>query len=177
MNDAFGQTLGAAPPDQSVRLADVFTAERIQVSADAKSTKRVLEILATLLTKGHKYDIEKVTVFRVLKERERLGSTCVGNGVALPHGRLHDLPCAVGALVRLTDPIEFGSCDEDQVDIACGLLVPINCADVHLQLLSRLASGFRQADLRRRLTSASDAAQMHAVLASCDDAPPFSRMG
>ena len=174
MSDGVGQSSAAAPPVQSVRLAEVFHAERIQISAAAKSTKRVLEILSHLLTKGHHYNIRKVTVFEVLTERERLGSTCVGNGVALPHGRLHDLPCAVGAVVRLTEPIQFGSSEDGKIDIACGLLVPIDCADIHLQLISRLARSFEESGLRGRLTKASDAAQMHAALASCD-AKPFSR--
>ena len=151
-----------------MRLAGVFRIERIQVSAEAVSAKRVLEILAHLLTKGHEYDIEKNTVFRVLMERERLGSTCVGRGIALPHGRLHDLPEPIGALVRLADPVDFGGLDDDKVDIACGLLVPGECPDIHLQLVSRLARICETSDLRRRVIAASDAAAVYAALTECD---------
>ncbi len=169
MSDSAGNQPAAAADESSVRLATVFHADRIQVCAEAAGAKRVLEILAHLLTRGHEYEIEKKTVYRVLAERERLGSTCVGNGIALPHGRLHDLPCPIGALVRLTRPVGFGGIDDDEIDIACGLLVPGNCADVHMRLVGRLARSFETADLRQRVLDASDAIGIHQVLTECDN--------
>lgn len=113
-----------------------------------------MEHIATLLTTETGVDQE--SVFRVLIERERLGSTGVGKGVALPHGRLAEIDDAVLALATLDTPLDYQSPDQQDVQIVVGLLVPENANEFHLQILARLAELLNRPTLRDRLLHARD---------------------
>ena len=154
--------------DEATRLQDIFCAERMQTGVQISSSKRLLEVMSDLFTRNNRFTINKETVFRVLYEREQLGSTCLGNGVTIPHGRLNDLPGALGAIVRMKTPLTLGS-DNQSVLLACGLLVPADRADAHIKLLARLAEGFEKHDLHRQLMDAEDAEQMFATLVRFDE--------
>ncbi len=146
--------------NRNILLSDVFAEERIQVDVHVASQKRMLEVLSILFAENMRYDLSKNTVFHTLLKRERIGSTCVGNGVALPHGRLSELTEAVGAIVRMATPLKLDAIDNKPVILACGLLVPTNCAEVHINILARLAGGFEQGDLRHRMLNAKTAKQI-----------------
>ncbi len=144
----------AAPTEKSVRFDEVFCIERVEVDVAVTGVKTLFDKLSQLLSEGHGCKTEKKRIFRVLMERERLGSTCIGKGIALPHGRLNDLPSPVGAIVQLRKPIKFGDNDDESVSLACGLMVPGDCAKVHLNLVGRLAESFDNNDLHFRLINA-----------------------
>lgn len=139
---------------QPISITDLLDPERIDLDCSIPSKKRLMEHVATMLTRST--DIEQQAVFRVLIERERLGSTGIGNGVALPHGRLADIDEAVLALATLHDPLDYQAPDQQQVQIVVGLLVPENANEFHLQLLARLAELLNEPQLREHLLRTRD---------------------
>jgi PTS system nitrogen regulatory IIA component len=119
------------------------------------SKKKALEALCTLL--GRSADsLNDAQIFDSLVARERLGSTGLGHGIAIPHGRLAQLDTTVGALLVLETGIDFDAPDRQPVNILFGLLVPEACNDAHLQILAGLAAMFSDDDLRAALSSCSD---------------------
>jgi len=139
---------------QTLSIADLLAPERIDLDCPIPSKKRLMEHVATMLTRST--GIEQESVFRVLIERERLGSTGIGNGVALPHGRLEDIDDAILALATLHAPLDYQAPDQQHVQIVVGLLVPENANEFHLQLLASLAELLNELTLRERLLHADD---------------------
>jgi PTS system nitrogen regulatory IIA component len=125
----------------------------IRIGESASSKKRVLEQAARLLARD---DTEPTAeqVFERLLERERLGSTGLAGGVALPHARMPGISESRGAFMRLTEPVEFDALDGQPVDLVFALIVPEDATDEHLQLLARLATTFNDATVRERLREA-----------------------
>lgn len=144
------QTPGMRP----ISITDLLDPERIDLDCSIPSKKRLMEHVANMLTRSS--DMDQQEVFRVLIERERLGSTGIGNGVALPHGRLEDIEEAVLALTTLHDPLDYQAPDQQHVQIVVGLLVPENANEFHLQLLASLAELLNEARLREQLLRATD---------------------
>ncbi|GLQ21253.1 PTS sugar transporter subunit IIA [Algimonas porphyrae] len=97
-------------------------------------------------------------------ERERLGSTGVGNGVALPHARIEGLDQVVAAFARLAEPIEFDAVDGRPVDLVCFLLAPADCGGAHLRALARVSRLLRRQELRQRLRAAPGPEALFAIL-------------
>lgn len=150
--------------DAAMSLADLLTAGRIVCGAEARSKKRALELLAESLTRDDD-DLGQGVAFTSLIGRERLGSTAVGHGVALPHGRVDGIDASRGAFVRLTAPVDFEAADGQPVDLLFGLLVPVECGAEHLAALSTAAAVFDDRRLRDALRAAPDAAAVLALLA------------
>ena len=121
----------------------------------AGSKKRALQALSTLLAGGGAA-ISEHQVFDGLVARERLGSTGLGFGVAIPHGRLAGIEHTVGALLVLESGVDFDAPDGLPVDLLFGLLVPEACNDEHLQILAGLAELFGNAQLRSELRASDD---------------------
>lgn len=105
-----------------------------------------------------------------LQTRERLGSTAIGHGIAIPHGRSAKLDAPRGVLLRLHQPIAFDASDHEPVDLVFAMAVPDHYTHQHLLLLSELAERFSDPDFRAGLREAPDATSMLALL--LDDAPP-----
>ena len=105
-------------------------------------------------------------VFDSLFARERLGSTGLGQGVAIPHGRIKGLREAVAAFVRLGTPVAFDAPDGKPVSLLFILLVPEQATEQHLQILSELAQMFSDSELRDQLTRAQDASGLHQLISS-----------
>lgn len=146
----------------------LVNADNISHQDDAASKKRVLENLSHMLAANTPAaNAEKV--FQVLLERERLGSTGLGRGVAIPHARVPGLPHTIGAMMTLKKPVEFEASDGQPIDIVFGLLVPDESTDHHLQHLSRLVTLFRDADTCEKIRSAPDAEAIFELLLSIDD--------
>jgi PTS system nitrogen regulatory IIA component len=150
----------------SIRIADLLNPVRIDLDCQISSKKRLMEHVASMLTRETHADEE--SVFRVLIERERLGSTGVGQGVALPHGRLAEIDDAILALAILSSPLDYQSPDRQDVQIVVGLLVPENANEVHLQILARLAELLNQSALRDRLLQAKDKNDIFAALSEAE---------
>ena len=146
-----------------MHLIDLLAPARVVAGASVTSKKRLLELLANLLADGRGSEAERA-IFDSLCAREKLGSTGLGHGVAIPHGRSPALSSAVGCFVRLDDPIDFGAPDGQAVDLMFALGVPEHFTNQHLLLLSQLAELFSDSGFTARLRQAPDSASLYALL-------------
>lgn len=140
-----------------MRIAELLTTGRVVCNGVATSKQRVLQWLGELLA-ADQPTLTAASVFDSLDQRERLGSTGLGQGIALPHGRLpHDQ--FLGAFIRLKRGVAFDALDGDPVDLVFGLLVPEQAIDEHLRILAYLGEMFSDAafcaELRAATTSAA----------------------
>ncbi len=135
----------------------------------ASSKKRLFEQVGLLFENQH--GIARGVVFESLFARERLGSTGLGQGVAIPHGRIKGLKDALGAFVRLSQPVPFDAPDGKPVNLVFALLVPEHATEKHLEILSELAQMFSDRELREALAGAADrrdaAPDHHRMAAGC----------
>jgi PTS system nitrogen regulatory IIA component len=146
-----------------MHLLDLLAPARVLAGAKVSSKKRLLELLAQLLAEG---DAERErALFDGLCQRERLGSTGLGHGVAIPHGRSAAIAVATGAVVRLAEPVDFGASDGQPVDLLFALAVPEHFTQQHLVLLAQLAEMFGDEGFRARLRAAPDSEALHRLLA------------
>lgn len=152
-----------------MNIADIVAPDRVRLADDVQSKKRALEQLAEILTQGTPY-LTPGDIFTGLIGREKLGSTGVGHGVAIPHTRLKGTDDCIGAFMRLPQAVEFEANDEQPVDLIFGLLVPNQATDEHLTLLRRLAEMFSVEQTLTDLRDAGDDATLHRVLLSHDAA-------
>ena len=138
-----------------MNIFSLINQERTIARKDAGSKKKVLEILSdTLAPFIPNHSREKI--FEHLIARERLGSTGLGSGVAIPHCRLHGLEAPLGAMLTLRQAVSFDSADNQDVDILFCLVVPEDADEKHLQILSGLAELFIDAELCAQLRDADD---------------------
>ncbi len=154
-----------------MKLSDILNPERIEVQADAPSKKRALELLSSKLAEGRKA-LSSTQVFDSLLARERLSSTGLGKGIALPHGRMGGIDQASCAFVQLREGIDFDSIDRRPVDLLCGLLVPEESTEEHLQILSALAEMLRDETFCKRLREASSREELYRLLTHYPLRPP-----
>jgi len=127
--------------------------ERIGCQFQAASKRRVLQEIGRLLALSTP-PLDRDAVYEKLQERERLGSTGLGGGIALPHARLDGLQVARGAFLNLAEPVAFEAVDNRPVDLVFGLLVPQSATEQHLQLLAALARLFHDKGFCDSLRSA-----------------------
>jgi PTS system nitrogen regulatory IIA component len=143
-------------------VAKILPPSHVVADLQASSKKRLFE-QAGLLFENHD-KIARSVVFDSLFAREKLGSTGLGQGVAIPHGRIKGLKEALGAFLRLAQPVPFESPDGQPVSLAFVLLVPEKATEKHLQILSELAQMFSDRALRETMLSAPDAAHLHQLI-------------
>ena len=146
------------------RISRLLAPSNVLVDLAVTSKKRLFEQAGVLFENSH--GIERSKVFDSLFARERLGSTGLGEGVAIPHGRIKGLKEAVGAVVRLSTPVAFDSPDGKPVRLLVFLLVPENAAEEHLEILSELAELLSDEAIRESLLSQPDPSQIHKILAN-----------
>ena len=145
-------------------IADLLPPTNVVIDLDASSKKRVFEQAGLLFENNQ--GIARSVVFDSLFSRERLGSTGLGQGIAIPHGRIKGLKEAAGAFLRLAAPVQFDAPDGRPVTMLFVLLVPEQANEHHLQLLSELAQMFSDREFREQLMNAPDAEAIHALFAS-----------
>ena len=127
-------------------------------------------ILAALATRfAQVYALDRNAVLEGLEEREALGSTGFGRGIALPHARIDGLARPVAALLKLARPVAFGAADGLPVDLAIGLLSPANAGATHLHALAALSRMVRDDQIHRALTEATDTETLYALLTNASD--------
>ena len=151
-------------PPHHKALQGLLTADHIRYDILISSKKRLIEELAGLLSQ-QRTSLDKDTVSRTLTERERLGSTGIGGGIALPHGRLNGINECITAAIRLKEPLSFDAPDEKPICLAIALLVPADAAKQHLQILAELARLFHEPERRDKILKATDTASLLALLA------------
>ncbi len=144
------------------QIAKLLPTANVLLDLDVGSKKRVFERAGLLFENNH--NIARSVVFDSLFAREKLGSTGLGQGVAIPHGRIKGIKEAVGALVRMREPIPFDAPDGQPVGLIFILLVPERATDLHLQLLSELAQMFSDQPFRARLSAAATEADAHRLI-------------
>ena len=142
-------------------VSSLLPVNHVVLDMDVSSKKRLFEQIGLLFENSRQ--IPRLRVFDSLFEREKLGSTGLGQGIAIPHGRIRGLDTAEGAFVRLATPIDFDAPDGKPVSLVFVLLVPEQATEQHLELLSELAQMLSDRGFRDRLANAADSA---AVLAT-----------
>ncbi len=135
-----------------VDIGDLLDRGAIGARVNAASKRQALSVISEIA--GRAFEVKPTEVLSKLLQRELIGSTGVGHGVAVPHARLRGLTRVRGVFVRLESPIDFGSVDEQPVDLIFTLLAPLSEDSEHLRSLARVSRVLRQADLRRQLRQA-----------------------
>jgi len=138
-----------------MQISDILTPERILCHVNASSKKRVLEYFSKLLA----MDIEALTshdIYESLWTRERLGSTALGKGVAIPHARVSQCDMTLAAFLHLEEGIDYDAMDKQPVDLLFALVVPESATDEHLEILAQLAEMFSEAEFRQQLRETTD---------------------
>ena len=143
-------------------ISKLLTESNVILDLDVASKKRVFEQAGLLFENNNQ--IARSQVFDSLFAREKLGSTGLGQGIAIPHGRIKGLKEAVGAVVRLLHPIAFDAPDGQPVNLIFVLLVPEKATDMHLQILSELAQMFSDKALREKLLAGASPAEVHGLI-------------
>lgn len=140
-------------------IAKLLPPSNILLDLDVTSKKRMFEQAGLLFENNQ--GVARSLVFDSLFARERLGSTGLGHGIAIPHGRIKGLKEAVGAFVRLAQPVPFDAHDGKPVSLVFLLLVPEQATEQHLQILSELTQMLSDRELRERLATDPDASTIH----------------
>lgn len=135
-------------------LHELLSAQRVAILEESGDRDAVLDAAARLLADGTPTAIRAIG--DSLRDRERLASTAIGHGVAIPHGRSALFDDSRGAFLRLEQPVDFGAADGEKVDLVLAMTVPEHYVQQHLQLLAELAERFGDADFRAALRGAAD---------------------
>lgn len=144
------------------RLSAILPEANVDVDVDASSKKRIFEHAGLLFENQHQ--IARGIVTDNLFARERLGSTGLGHGVAIPHGRIKGLKNPLAAVLRVQQPIPFDAPDDEPVSVLIFLLVPEAATQRHLEILSEIAEMLSDRELRERLKSEATAAGVHKLI-------------
>ncbi len=143
-------------------LATILKPAAVKVIGKTSSKKRLFMDLGDIAASAYGLNAEEIV--DALLERESLGPTGVGNGVALPHARMPDLEEVVGVFVRLENPVDFDSVDRQPVDLVFGLFAPKEAGVEHLKALALVSRTMRDSSICAKLRANSDPATLHAIL-------------
>jgi PTS system nitrogen regulatory IIA component len=143
-------------------LSDFISPDSVVSSLKAKTKKQLLQDLS--VRAARLTGLQERDIFDVLLQRERLGSTGLGHGIAIPHGKLQGLKRIAGIFARLAEPIEFDAVDGEPVDIVFLLLAPEGAGADHLKALARISRLLREGSAVEKLRASRDAAALYAVL-------------
>ncbi len=146
-------------------ISDLLSPERIRCDVHSSSKKRLLEIISRELARNSD-DLNQREVFESLCARERLGSTGLGKGVAIPHGRVKGSHDVQASFIRLKKPLPFDAIDGEPVDLLFAIAVPENCNEDHLKLLAQVAELFSDPDLLMQLRAAEGSGNLLKLLSS-----------
>ena len=146
------------------RLTAILPAEQVLVHVEVTSKKRAFEEAGLLFEDRH--GLNRALVADSLFARERLGSTGLGHGVAIPHGRIKGLKTPLAAVFQLAQPIGFDAPDEQPVGLLIFLLVPEASTQKHLEILSEIAELLSDASLREKIKTCGDASELHGIIAN-----------
>lgn len=144
-------------------MGEILDRAAIAPRASAPNKRQVLAVIADIAARN--FGLESGDVLDALTEREQAGSTGVGHGVAVPHARMEGLERMRAVFVRLEHPVDFGSVDDQPVDLLFALFSPADAGSEHLRALARISRLLRQGDLREQLRHARTADAIHVLLA------------
>jgi PTS system nitrogen regulatory IIA component len=158
-----GLSTAASSKPQPMQIADILTPERIACDVEVGSKKRALEKISELIAAADS-SLTSGEVFDCLIGRERLGSTCIGSGVAIPHGRVKHGEQTLAGFMKLREGIDFEAIDRQPVDLVFAMLVPEHSTDEHLEILAQLAEMFSDRGFRERLRQCRDGEEALALI-------------
>ena len=144
----------------------LYSSESVIVDLSISSQKQLFQEMAKAIIDANGLDVTVRDIVSAAVERERLGSTGVGNGVALPHARIDGIDQVMVGFARLTDPLDFDSVDNRPVDLVAFLLAPSDAAGAHLRALARVSRQLRREEKRAKLRAAPDAQSLFTLLTS-----------
>lgn len=144
-----------------MELADILAKRAVLCCTGVKTKRQLFEELAERAAEITGHDAEEIR--EAITNREELGSTGLGNGIAIPHGKIAGLKDVTALVARLDQPIDFDSVDDQPVDIVVMLLAPTGAGADHLKALSRVARLLRTEAVVEELRAATDPAQLHAI--------------
>lgn len=150
-----------------MKVVDFLRPDCVLPSLTGGSKAEVLFSMAVFLA-SHQHGIDPSILARVINEREALASTAIGDGIAIPHGKIDNLDHLMGVIGRSVEGLAFDSIDGKPTHIIFMLVAPSNSAGVHLKALARLSRLFRDAAFRRRLIEAADSAAIYQVIVDED---------
>lgn len=145
-----------------MELSDILRIEGVRAPLKATSKKRLLQDLADMSESV--YGLPSLDVYKALMEREALGPTGVGRGVAIPHARFSGTDKVAGVFVRLEKPVDFESIDRQPVDLVFALFAPETAGADHLKALARVSRTLRSDDVCNKLRSTFDPSAIYAIL-------------
>lgn len=145
-----------------MELTDILSEESVVVCTGLKTKREVLAELARHAARLTGQDA--TTVFEALSDREALGSTGLGNGIAIPHGKFSGLRGVTAVFARLDEPVDFDAVDDQPVDLVMVLLAPLGAGADHLKALARVARVLRTESVVEQLRHTMDPAKLHAAL-------------
>ncbi len=148
-----------------MQVTELLDIERINCCNEVGSKKRVLEQMSQLIATGQT-ELSQDQIFDSLISRERLGSTGLGHGVAIPHARVQNSDKTLAAVIKLRQGVDYDAPDQKPVDLLFALLVPENSTEEHLQLLAQLAQMFSDEGFVSKLRAANDANALYQTLRS-----------
>jgi nitrogen PTS system EIIA component len=143
-------------------LTDILSPEGVLPAVKATSKKHVLQELASVAARQS--GLPEAEIFDALLQRERLGSTGIGHGIAIPHGKLPKLQRLIGLFARLEKPVDFDALDGEPVDLVFLLLAPEGAGADHLKALSRVARALRDPAIAQKLRKSKDGSALFALL-------------
>ena len=155
------------------RVSRLLPLNHVLLGLDVGSKKRLFEQIGLLFENSRQ--IPRARVFDSLFDREKLGSTGLGYGVAIPHGRIKVLKEPVCAFVRTSAPIPFEAPDGAPVNLVFAMLVPEHATEAHLEILSELAQMFSDGELRQALTATPDIQAAHRMITEWSPYAPAQR--
>lgn len=151
--------------ETGISIQSILAPELTLCGVPGSSKKRILELIASHVAETHA-ELDENRIFNNLVARERLGSTGIGQGIAIPHCRLENCRRVIGALLTLAEPIPFDAIDNEPVDLLFVLIVPQEATSEHLELLSQLAEKFNDRDFCQRLRQCRDSKDLYRIIAT-----------
>lgn len=145
-----------------MNIGELLDRNAIALRVSATNKRQLLAVIAEIAARN--LGLDAADILDALAEREHAGSTGVGHGVAAPHARLKGLQRMRGVFLRMDQPVDFESVDDQPVDLIFALFAPIDAGSEHLRALARVSRLLRQADLRQQLRQARTADAIHALL-------------
>ena len=147
-------------------ISALLSPDRIFIDADISSKKRLLEFIAN--TVATQFSLPQSALFNNLLDRERLGSTGLGKGFAIPHARLANLDTTIACFIRLNQPVNFEAPDNQPVDLVFAIIIPENATDEHLKILSSLAKIFSQSEICEAIRNAGSGEEVARIIDSAE---------
>ncbi len=147
-------------------ISALLSPDRIFIDADISSKKRLLEFIANAV--ATQFNLPQSALFNNLLDRERLGSTGLGKGFAIPHARLVNLDTTIACFIRLDQPVNFDAPDNQPVDLVFAIIIPENATDEHLKILSSLAKIFSQSEICEAIRNAGSGEEVARIIDSAE---------